>query len=246
MIKSLLRFLVIVVILFSYLLHPNEKTFAQISPIQPHFFEHIKTSAVQQATISAQRKAILGKKNIIGPTPTIYVYPTPTIFVQQEKQIISSQKKLDNAPIVSPSPNITKVDTKKMSNPAASLSPTQSTPETNPEESLIIKKINEYRTSLGLSIVRENSATCDFAKLRAEEIVTSFNHDGFSQRIDTKKLPYASWSTVVENIAMNTNEQDVVTLWKNSPPHAENMRANTKYVCVRNTGSHFAYEGMTP
>lgn len=246
MIKSLLRFLVIVVILFFYLLHPNEITYAQISPIHPYFFEHIKKEAVQQATTSAQKKAVLGRKKIPEPSPTVYIYPTPTLFVLQEKPISPHSKKVYTPERTSsPSPFITG-ETKKTANPSTILSPTQIPPETNTEQSLIISQINAYRKSLGLPAVKENNATCDFAKIRADEIVASFNHDGFSQRIDAKNLPYTSWSTVVENIAMNTNANDVVSLWIKSPPHAENMRENTTYVCVRNTGSHFAYEGMTP
>ena len=60
------------------------------------------------------------------------------------------------------------------------------------------------------------------------------------------RLDYHSWSKVTENIAETPNYAEVVNLWANSPGHAENMRADTPFVCVRQAGNYFAYEGMKP
>ena len=110
----------------------------------------------------------------------------------------------------------------------------------------IMSKINDYRHSLGLSSVQIDSNTCNFASTRAKEISSGFNHDGFTNRINSHSLPYPSYHMVTENIAETPNYQDVETMWQNSPGHAENMRADTPYVCVESYGNFYAYEGWKP
>lgn len=110
----------------------------------------------------------------------------------------------------------------------------------------IMQAINQYRMSLGLNSVSTNDATCNFAKIRAQEIASNFSHDGFTQRIQNHTLPYSNYSLVTENIAETANYQEVVAMWKNSPGHAANMRANTPFVCVENYGNYYAYEGWNP
>lgn len=117
---------------------------------------------------------------------------------------------------------------------------------TNDVTAYIMKEINDYRASQGLGSVQTSKETCDFASIRAQEITSNFSHDGFTQRRDSKSLPYASWTAITENIAMTSNYKDVVTMWKNSSGHAQNMRANTPYVCVMQSGNYYAYEGMKP
>ncbi len=107
----------------------------------------------------------------------------------------------------------------------------------------IMSEVNSYRRGLGLSEVKTDTYTCEFAKVRAEEIAKNFSHDGFTQRVQNQTLPYPSYSYVNENIAMNTNYKNVVQAWINSPGHAKNMRANTPFVCVESSGNFYAYEG---
>lgn len=109
-----------------------------------------------------------------------------------------------------------------------------------------MQKINEYRSSQGLAGVKTDSYTCGFAATRAEEITRSFNHDGFSNRINSRTLPYPSYRKVTENIAMTSDYKQVVTMWINSSGHAENMRQDTPNVCVAKFGSYYAYEGWRP
>jgi uncharacterized protein YkwD len=106
--------------------------------------------------------------------------------------------------------------------------------------------INDYRKSQGLSAVKTDPYTCSFAKIRAQEITQGFNHDGFSNRITSHTLPYPTYHQVTENIAMTSDYKRVVTLWINSPGHAENMRRDTPYVCVESSGNYYAYEGWRP
>lgn len=127
--------------------------------------------------------------------------------------------------------------------------PTPTPGDTNPVTNVktyLMNEINKYRAERGLSPVQTNGETCNFAKLRAEEIAKQFNHDGFNQRITTKSLPYAHWSKVSENLATTPNYTEVVVLWKKSPLHAANMREATPFVCVEQFGNYYAYEGMNP
>ncbi|MGE5041571.1 MAG: CAP domain-containing protein [Candidatus Levyibacteriota bacterium] len=110
----------------------------------------------------------------------------------------------------------------------------------------LLSQINDYRKSQGLSPVSSNAEICSFAKIRAGEIAGSFNHDGFTNRINSHTLPYSSYSSITENIAMNSNEGDVVKEWINSSGHAENMRKDTPFVCVEKSGNYYAYEGLKP
>jgi uncharacterized protein YkwD len=110
----------------------------------------------------------------------------------------------------------------------------------------LLNGVNEYRTSLGLSPVQSSAETCAFASTRAQEIASGFNHDGFNNRVANHTIPYSYWSHATENIAQAPNYQEVVTLWKNSPEHAANMRDNTQYVCIEQYHSFYAYEGMRP
>lgn len=110
----------------------------------------------------------------------------------------------------------------------------------------IMKEINAYRASLKLSSVQTSDETCSFAKIRAKEIASGFNHDGYDRRESAGTLPFSKWTIVTENIAMTADYKKVESLWQNSPGHAENMRADTPYVCVMQYGNYFAYIGMKP
>lgn len=120
------------------------------------------------------------------------------------------------------------------------------TPQVVSQTNSFIASINQYRASLGLRPVQTNPKTCSFAATRAAEINSSFSHDGFYKRVSSGTLPYPSYSAVVENLAVDANPQEVVSLWINSPTHATNLRQNTPYGCVAQVGNFFAYEGWTP
>lgn len=114
----------------------------------------------------------------------------------------------------------------------------------NEVTSYIMKQINAYRTSNNLSPVQVSEETCNFAKIRAQEIATNYSHDGFNARIENGTVPYEYWTKVTENIARAPSYKQVFSLWEHSPPHAANMRADTPYVCVIQNGKYFAYVGM--
>ncbi|MBI2020620.1 CAP domain-containing protein [Candidatus Daviesbacteria bacterium] len=110
----------------------------------------------------------------------------------------------------------------------------------------LMGQINEYRLSKGLTEVQKDAYTCDFASLRAKEISQNFNHDGFRNRIDSQTLPYPSYTQVTENIAKNSDYQDVVPKWISSPGHAANLEKDTPYVCVGVFDHYYAYLGWKP
>lgn len=142
-------------------------------------------------------------------------------------------------PTKRPTPTATRTPTPTKSQPLAA-------PVTSSAQGFIMNAINDYRKSQGLSEVKIDKYTCDFAKTRAQEITSAFNHNGFRERIDGKSLPYPGYSSVTENIAMTSDYKKVVEMWINSSGHAENMRKDTPFVCVEQSGNYYAYEGWKP
>lgn len=108
----------------------------------------------------------------------------------------------------------------------------------------LLDKVNEYRTARGLSTVQTYPQVCAFAALRAQEITSNFSHKGFTKRVNERTLPYTTWSRATENIAEAPDYRQIVNLWANSPTHAANMRDHTPYVCIKQFGNYYAYEGM--
>lgn len=110
----------------------------------------------------------------------------------------------------------------------------------------LLQQINDFRSGKGLAPLTANSETCFFANLRSQEIISSFNHDGFRNRIDSNTLPYPSYSSVAENIAMNSDPNAVVPGWINSPGHNENMSKDVPYGCVVSNGNYYVFEAWKP
>lgn len=163
-------------------------------------------------------------------SPTSIIKPTPR---QKDDQPLAE------TPIPQASPTPTPKPTPKPSvRPPSMASITNDTVQT-----FIMNAINDYRHSQGLGDVKTDRYTCDFANERAQELTDNFNHDGFTNRVNAKTLPYPSYTKITENIAMTSNYQQVVPMWIASSGHAENMRADTPNVCVERNGNYYAYEG---
>lgn len=107
----------------------------------------------------------------------------------------------------------------------------------------LLGQVNEYRRQNGLGSIESDQYTCQFAAARALEVSSNFSHDGFNSRISSSTLPYSDYSYVNENIAQNSDMTRVVDSWIASPPHAENMRQNIQYACIRNAGEYYVFEG---
>lgn len=114
------------------------------------------------------------------------------------------------------------------------------------KEDHIINEINSYRISKGLQSTKKEQFTCEFAKIRSIEISQSFSHDGFTNRINNKSLPYPSYSLITENMANNGDYKNVVSAWINSPSHVANIEKDTLYACVGNSGNFYVYESWRP
>lgn len=172
------------------------------------------------------------KRRHISPTPTKTPTPIPT---RTPTPLPTSTPTLTKRLTPSPTKSIPPT-TKLLPSPTISVEITE----------YILQKVNEYRTSRGLAKAVSNTETCNFAKIRAEEISHSFTHDGFEKRINEKTLPYSDYHEVTENIAYNTDYKDVVPKWIASSGHAENMRADTPFICIGKAGDYYSYEGWKP
>ncbi len=149
-----------------------------------------------------------------------------------------------NMPISTTKPTLTNTPTLI---PKAKMKEDEAVKNTNRDvKNYLLDMVNEFRRSKGLSAAISNSETCSFAKIRAGEISKNFNHDGFTQRINSQTLPYPSYKVITENIAMNSNYKEVVNNWINSSLHAKNMLDDTPYVCIWQDGDYYAYEGWNP
>ena len=181
-------------------------------------------------------------KPVVKPTPV-----AAHVLVSTAPSPITSPSPIPS-PTIKPTPTstptATPIPTPKPS-PTPTLVPT-ATPQPVSNQGSLMSQINSYRSSKGLASFSEDSNTCNFAQTRAGEISSSFNHDGFNNRISSHTLPYPSYSHVTENIAMNSNSGDVVPMWINSPGHQANLLAGDKYACVRSSGNYYAFESWNP
>lgn len=172
------------------------------------------------------------------PQPTKFSLPTPT--QKQGSTPTPTLKQSTNStttPTNKPTPTLT-------SQPAPTS--TQSAISLDEKQKFMVDEINKYRASIGLTSVKSDKYTCDFGKVRAQEISKDFSHDGFSDRVANKTIPYPSYRLITENIAMTSDYKKVVSMWINSPGHAENMRRDTPFVCVGTYNNYYAYEGWKP
>lgn len=110
----------------------------------------------------------------------------------------------------------------------------------------ILNQINDFRKANDLSQLNAESSTCNFAQVRAKEIVGNFNHDGFDSRVASKTFPFPSYSEIVENIAMNSDYEAVFEVWKNSSGHRDNLLKGLPNGCVASEGNYYVYIGWKP
>ncbi len=180
--------------------------------------------------------------SITKPDLTAYYQEVERIKNEARQQVGPTQTPT-NIPIPKPSPTPKPSPVLKSSptsKPTVTPTPIQNTADV---KTYIMGEINKYRLTQGLSEVKTDKYTCEFAATRAKEVASNFSHDGFQSRIDNKTLPYPSYHYITENIAMNSNYKNVVQAWINSSGHAKNMRADTPFVCVEKYGNYYAYEG---
>jgi uncharacterized protein YkwD len=167
-----------------------------------------------------QAKLVLAEQKIelASPSPLPSFTPSPSPSLSPSPAPIA----VPLSPIHKPSPN-----------------------QLSPQELLLVE-INKYRASRNLKPLATSLEVCNFAQTRAQEISTGFNHEGFNNRVNSKTLPYKSFSEVVENIAQNSNYKEVLNSWLNSPPHTANLEKDVPFGCVAILNSFYVYEGLKP
>jgi uncharacterized protein YkwD len=100
----------------------------------------------------------------------------------------------------------------------------------------VLSQTNKFRKSKGLSALIINAELNAIAQKHSANMAAgkvSFGHSGFSKRNkETKKL-IPSIYRFAENVAYGaTSGKEVVTDWKNSPPHRKNMLGRFKYIGI--------------
>lgn len=208
----------------------------------------VKGLATSKKQISNSSTTTPFKQNLakdVISSPSSEIKPQPTATSTPIKSGTSPSSKPPQLPTSTPKPTLAATATPK---PSLTPSPVTSAVVVEPPVATgsFISQINAYRASNGLSPVSSNNETCSFASIRAKEIASDFSHNGFTNRINNKSLPYSSYHDVTENIAMNSDSSQIVAMWINSPGHAENMRKDTPFVCVVQNGNYFVYEGWRP
>jgi len=162
-------------------------------------------------------------------------------FTAPEKEVAGlSSLEVSNFPSLTPTLKPTSTPT-----PTPTIKPSPAEVSKKPTQDLL-QQINAFRSGKGLSPLSANSETCFFANIRSQEIIASFNHDGFENRIDSNTLPYPSYSSVAENIAMNPDPNQVVPGWISSPGHNENLSKDVPYGCVVSNGEYYVFEAWRP
>lgn len=184
-------------------------------------FDRKTESQANETQITQNSEKIIKK---LSPTNT----PTPT-FAPTPTTVPTPTKTPTKAPTATPE--------KQQSNIPANTTDTSLT---------LMNQINNFRATKGLAPLSTDGYTCAFATLRAQEIVGSFSHSGFDDRISNNSLPYPSYSSVAENIAMNSDPNQVVQKWIESAGHNENMSKDVPYGCVGKSGNYYAFEAWKP
>ncbi len=109
-----------------------------------------------------------------------------------------------------------------------------------PDEKLekeVLKETNQFRKSRGKKLLQWHDGLSELARQHSEAMAsgnTPFGHQGFELREkQARKLLSARLSAVAENVAYGSETaSDVVTQWKNSPGHRQNMLGNFRHIGV--------------
>lgn len=99
--------------------------------------------------------------------------------------------------------------------------------------------INAYRVENGLSVAKENKATCLFAKKRLKEVKKDWSHDGFYLSVDRS---VGVWH---ENLARNfSTDKKAVEGWIQSESHRKNLLSDMTSMCVKKSGKYWVMIGL--
>ena len=94
--------------------------------------------------------------------------------------------------------------------------------------------IQGYRVNNGLEPYIMSQKLCDIADIRLKETQIKFSHDGF----DAKRF-CPSDCFIGENLAEGyTDEQVLLNAWLESPTHAENLKRDFMFTCIRTVNGY--------
>jgi hypothetical protein len=95
--------------------------------------------------------------------------------------------------------------------------------------------VNDYRNQNGFSTLLWRHSLCEYSKIRSQEIVTDWSHEGFQD--DSKNNELFKFCpecvTLGENLAEGYHsEKDILNAWIASPSHKENLDGNWQWGCA--------------
>jgi uncharacterized protein YkwD len=100
----------------------------------------------------------------------------------------------------------------------------------------VLKYTNEFRKSKRLTELVMRDDLNEIARKHSDDMAKgrcSFGHAGFNQRELEVQKTIDPFYGMAENVAYGaTTAKEVVTMWKNSPEHRENMLGNYKYIGI--------------
>lgn len=104
----------------------------------------------------------------------------------------------------------------------------------------VLEDINTYRSSYGLHSLEWNSALSDAAAVRAQECTVTWSHtrpDGSEWYTVNPEIMYG------ENLSKGYNNSEIVSAWKASPSHNENLLFDGfKYIGLAEYNGYVACE----
>lgn len=100
----------------------------------------------------------------------------------------------------------------------------------------VLIQTNKFRKSRGLTALVINAELNAIAQKHSANMASGkvgFGHSGFSKRNNEAKKNIPSIYRFAENVAYGaTSGKEVVTDWKNSPPHRKNLLGLYKYIGI--------------
>jgi uncharacterized protein YkwD len=100
----------------------------------------------------------------------------------------------------------------------------------------VLAQTNKFRKSKRLPVLIMNDELNAIAQKHSADMArgkVGFGHAGFSKRNNLAKKVIHPLSRFAENVAYGaTSGKEVVTQWKNSPPHRRNMMGGYKYIGI--------------
>ncbi len=104
---------------------------------------------------------------------------------------------------------------------------------------VLTHQVNNFRTMHNLSVLSEEPSLCAYAEQRADQIKSEWNHDQFW----ADKCSKTNFALCGENLAKNySTEEQILTGWKNSPTHMENLKKTWSSMCIRCVDGYCAQE----